>query len=333
MTRFDPQDDRFGTPQYEESGTDLPTGPEGVYHAVKPDTRLREEDLYVPRFLSPAFFEFLRRFVANPTQNALFAKEWRSVSRRIQLGGMGMRPVILLIMIAVSVLAPAVSIFIRATPGAGLQEIMFLSVFFGPAIGAGFLAFLAGLQGGTMLSDPGTLEQITVTHLMPQEVAFGYLAGRVVPLSTISLAMLPGLAYIAFDLTMMDPVSTRLNALLGLSLVLFFYPNLLTSMLSGAAISLAVTYRISSLGTALSRALPPWAVINGVTLMILAQSAAPMIMIGGFGILIGILVPFHVLFKFCVAAGFLNHLAVRIARMNAEEDMEYRRRNQRSTSA
>jgi len=291
----------------------------GVYDSVSPRAEIQEADLYVPPFLGPEFLAFLLRFIAEPTANPVFQREWRRNIRR--LGPLAGHWILVGVLGTVAMLVPAVGaiVAVRSVDNPTAQGAILAAILVLPVMLASVYAFFASLQGANGLMSRAALEEMTLAGLRPQEIVFGYLTGSLIPLSLPALLMLPGIALMGFDLGIREPLG-GVGVLFALGMVVGFYPAILGAMLWSGSVAATVSYGENRAGVALFKAIGTWLLIGLVIHFPFLQLSVPaMISMGG---ALGVVVlagPILVLIQIAVAAAFLHHLAVRMARLTAME--------------
>ncbi|MBI5153602.1 hypothetical protein HZA57_00055, partial [Candidatus Poribacteria bacterium] len=177
---------------------------EGVYQRERPVVVLHDEELNVPRFFSGAFFHFLFGFLRNPGGNPVFRREWYRVRRRVGfLGGMAWYWMLLASIALSFVLIPAGRALYTALDKPGTED-FFLFAYYGTVLlihsVCNVLAFFACLGSTQQTSNKAMLDELTVTLLRPEEIAWGALIGTIFPLSWIAAFMLPTLAGIGLSI-------------------------------------------------------------------------------------------------------------------------------------
>lgn len=300
---------------------------DGVYHTVRPNARPKQAQLYVPRFLSPAFFHFLWDFVNHPSANPYFLKEWRRNRRRLGVFENQWPALAAIIAGIIALIFIGLVLALRAATGIFIQEMIVAAAFLLPIVAGNFYSLISSIHGTLELSDKSRLEELRLTCLQPQEIVFGHLIGGIFPLSFIGLLFLPGLALLALDITVIEPINPAMGPVFGAALVLWFWPTAASSMLASAAISSAVSYAEPRFPVALAKALAAWSTIGFVVLYILLTLSASLVYSRNMGIALLVLFPLLLVFRLAVIGGFLQHMAVRLAIAQAEEEAETQPRN------
>jgi hypothetical protein len=303
-------------------------GSSGVYTAVHPTVRITDKDLYVPRFLSAGFFQFLSSFCRHPFDNAIFMKEWRRNKRRLGPLENHLKTAFCVACLVFSFLGLPLMLFIENIEGIELQQGVFMALYLAPSFIGGLLAFLTGLSGGSLLNNQRTLDDLRLTPLTIPEIVFGQIIGSVIPFSLLVLALLPGLALVMLYTTILNPVSDLLGPMLGCSMVIWVLPNTVSTMIYCAAISSAVSYSTKNTAVAMSKAGAAWLVISIPplymalflgTITLMGSFSLPGGGYGSMGVVFLFQEPILILYKVAVACAFLQHLSQKLANLQALE--------------
>lgn len=303
-----------------------PTGPRGVYETVRPAGTIRPEALHVSPFMSRRFLRFMREFVGNPSSNPVFLREWRRHLRR--LGPLeGFVPHAMVLVGVLFLFGGIGGIFlVRASSNFGVQTATLSAILVLPAAVLAVIGFFTSLHAHQSIASRAMLEELALTPLHPQQIAFGYIAGTLAPLLTLFLCSLPGFALMLFDLGVRDPVALgSIDAIFALAMLLWYFPMVFSLAVMSSAVAQGVCYGRENSAFALAAAIGTWLLL----LFVMFVGAFYMLGIGflqgslsgdsgSLAFLIGS--PVLVFLLLAVAAAFLHHLAVRIAQRQAEEE-------------
>jgi hypothetical protein len=155
------------------------------------------------------------------------------------------------------------------------------------------------------------LEELTLTGIKPQEIAFGHLLGGVLPLSFPILILLPSIALYSIHLTLAQRMIPEISITGASLMALWFYPNVVTSLLSSAAIAQSVAFGRNSL----VRPLLAWV---AVSVLIVWPITLYVVLAWPYSFHVG--APALVAAKLLIAGAFLHHMAVRLNMRSHEED-------------
>lgn len=303
-----------------------PAEPRGVYESVHRTGRIRPEELHVPPFLSRRFLRFMGDFARNPSSNPVFLREWRRHLRR--LGPLEGFAIHALVVLGVLFLFGGIGgiFLVRASANFAVQAATIWAILMLPAAVLAVVGFFTSLHANQSIASRAMLEELALTPLHPQQIAFGYIVGTLAPLLSLFAASLPGFALMLFDLGIRDPVAVgAVDGVFAVAMVLWYFPFVFALAVMSSAVAQGVCYGRESSGTALAAAIGTWLVIllvmSIMALYLLGMGFMQGAMRGGGGsmaFLVGS--PVLVLMMLAVAAGFLHHLAVRIAQRQADEE-------------
>jgi hypothetical protein len=167
-----------------------------------------------------------------------------------------------------------------------------------------FRAF--GISRG--FSNPETVEQLRLTLIHPQEMAFGFLWGAVLPMSLVVACAVPGVAIMGVELYLRGASLGPLEILVPMALPLIIWPWVFGGMMASGAIATAFSFGQSGALSPLVRSLVAWSafqvfLILPCTLLVLAS--------GPLGFVLP--APFVVLLRLMIAGGMLQYLAQRLS--------------------
>lgn len=289
------------------------TQSEGVYTQARPIARVDERTVPVPSFLSREYFHYLSNFLADPSANPFFMREWRRATR---FAG-GWRGYLPLLAIAIAVGAGGLAIGALALLQPFMNTITWqyplLVVWLLPAW-AGSILFFFRIYGVTRdLSNAETLHQLYLTPMHPQEMVFGMIWGAALPYSLVVACLIPAAIIMGLHLTATASGGT-FDGVAPLGLVLTMWPCALGAMLSSGSIAAAMSFGFGANRGPLARSLVVWLIFGGtifLPLTLVAVLAFPLTFLVGGVVLVAT--------RLVVAGGFLHHLAVRIAQESLDE--------------
>lgn len=290
----------------------------GVYARARPEAMEYDATTFhVPRAFGEQFFLFLGRFLAEPMENPVFAREWRRYQRRWRwAGAMHWAGWTVLLMVLSGLIAIALTLTLQRL-GLGPQgtEWIFVMVYLAPAPVLSLIGFFAGVAGCSLLQNRAAIEQAATTLLHPQEIAFGYLAGAVLPRVLPWVVGMPVVLMVGIDVFVVGRGTLAFGPWTLLAYALSWVPFMASTVLASAALAASLSFAEGNSARAVGVPLTLWIVLgfvgNGLVLVLCLtpwlERGSPLLPF----FLLG--VPVLTLYKLVIAGAFVHHLAVRMA--------------------
>ncbi|MEQ8822366.1 MAG: hypothetical protein RLY93_19190 [Sumerlaeia bacterium] len=277
----------------------------GVYEPIRSIPGDFERDNAIPSVFSGEFSHFVSLFLRDPSSNPMFFRLWARTRRRLGPFASHLWLWALFLGLFFGLLLPPAGLLL------GKQDVwlgrgLILGVIVFSHFIAVLWALLAGISATQKATQPGLMEELAVTPLKPDEIAWGLLTGSLLPILCASLTLWPSLVI----WSLFFPEDPVLPSGFLIPLALLHFPHLAASILSTGALAIAMTYgRGDSPLPRIAVVLMFLGVLLWIPLLILGVLAWPASAL--------IILPLLTLLKLGMAGGFFEHLSNRLAEARA----------------
>ncbi|MCB2155636.1 hypothetical protein KQI84_12185 [bacterium] len=284
---------------------------QGVYQQSRPVVVLDDSQLGVPRFFSAAFFTFFFGFLASPSSNAMFRREWLRTRRKLFLFSLLPWYLLLLIPILLATIATPIFLQIQSMLAESGQEPLFAGIYYALFalihLGCNLLGFFTAAGTIRYSESRSMLDELAVTPLRPEEIAWGMLVGATLPIAYIAAALCPALLAIGIGASILGS-SEVLSPYLILPLCFLFPVHMAATIFATGSIAISFAFTSDSFAEAATHGLGVCLVLGfliGISGAFLGSALLPWTFL--------LIFPPLILIKFAIGCSFLQFLTRRVA--------------------